>query len=78
MEANLKAKLLIYQFHKYSSDNIPNFLDYQPDIAIKIAKYSAIQCAIICVNEILNARRSHFGDSYVTYWEEVKKELLAI
>jgi hypothetical protein len=62
MEANLKAKVLIYQFSNCDNDKI----------TISIAK----KCAIICVDEILNASRSHFDDSYVIYWQEVKSELL--
>jgi hypothetical protein len=64
MEANLKAKTLIYQFSNCDDD----------EMYIGTAQ----KCAIMCVNEILNARRSHFGDSYVTYWEEVKSELLKL
>jgi hypothetical protein len=63
MEANLKAKTLIYQFSNCDD---------------KMTICTAQKCAIMCVNEILNARRSHFGDSYVTYWEEVKSELLKL
>jgi hypothetical protein len=62
MEANLKAKVLIYQFSNCDNDKITNS--------------TAKKCAIICVDEILNASRSHFDDSYVIYWQEVKSELL--
>jgi hypothetical protein len=64
MEANLKAKVLIYQF--LNSDDGEMYIG------------TAKKCAIICVNEILNASRSHFEDSYVIYWEEVKSELLKL
>jgi len=62
MEANLKAKVLIYQFSNCDDD----------EMYIVTAK----KCAIICVDEILNASMLHFDDSYVTYWQEVKSELL--
>jgi len=64
MEANLKAKVLIYQFSNCDND----------EMYIGTAK----KCAIICVDEILNASRSKLNDldSYVIYWEEVKSELL--
>jgi hypothetical protein len=64
MEANLKAKVLIYQFSNCDND----------EMYIGTAK----KCAIICVDEILNASMSHFDDSYVIYWEEVKSELLKL
>jgi len=40
--------------------------------------FLAISCAIVCVNEILDASMLHFDDfnGYVFYWQAVKQELL--
>jgi hypothetical protein len=62
MEANLKAKVLIYQFSNCDDDEM-----YFP-----IAK----KCAIICVDEILNLDSGDSVNK--KYWQEVKSELLKL
>jgi hypothetical protein len=45
-----------------------------------IDEYTAKQCALIAVDEILDASMLHFDDldSYVIYWQQVKQELLKL
>jgi hypothetical protein len=45
-----------------------------------IDEYTAKQCALIAVDEILDASMLHFDEmsGYVIYWQQVKQELLKL
>ena len=78
MTAKEKAKELFNKFNQYSKDNTPDFDKYfDQEVAIRISKYSAKQCAIIAVDEILNHHSQEQGlyriDTY--YWKQVKTEI---
>ena len=64
-----KAQELIGKFYKYSRQDSSGFLVSNEDMYIKNAK----QCAIICVDEILDL--DFFSLEGREYWEEVRKEL---
>lgn len=76
-----KAKDLFERFNKFSSNNIPDYEKYNnTDSAIRIAKYSAKQCSIIAVDEILKYQPydvySVFRSNHVNkYWQQVKQEI---
>jgi hypothetical protein len=76
-----KAKELFEKFNKYSSNNIPDFEKYfNADSAIRISKYSAKQCSIIAVDEILKYQPydiySIEASTFLKkYWEKVKQEI---
>lgn len=73
-----KAQELIGKFYKYSRQDSSGFLVSNEDMYIKNAK----QCAIICVDEILNNfgtlvdGKDHYCAYFTTqFYEEVRKEL---
>ncbi len=45
-----------------------------------MTKLSCKQCALIAVDEILDASMPYFDelDDYVIFWQQVKKEILAL
>ncbi|MEL7678151.1 hypothetical protein [Elizabethkingia meningoseptica] len=63
MEAKEKAEELVNKMHKSNW---------------KMTHYSAVSCAIICVEEILDLCKKEFDTSIYSpadYWKEVKTEL---
>lgn len=66
MEAKEQAKRLIDKFKNEISYNGGFDDDYKKD---------AIECAIICVNELLINDCGNCRKSNQDYWEEVKQEL---
>ena len=77
-----KAKELVEKFYKLMpfKDRKLGSCEETPDLIIEMENLSAIQCAIIAVDEILNL--SYFthdptedDDLYKNYWQQVKQEL---
>lgn len=63
MEAKDKAEELVNKMHKANW---------------KMTSYSAVSCAMVCVEEILNLCKNEFDTSIYSpadYWQEVKQEL---
>ncbi|MCT4252085.1 hypothetical protein HZP37_13400 [Elizabethkingia anophelis] len=63
MEAKEKAEELVNKMHKSNW---------------KMTSYSAVSCAMVCVDEILNLCKKEFDTSIYSpaeYWIEVKSEL---
>jgi hypothetical protein len=70
-----KAKELVDKFNVFSKDNTPDFDKYfDQEVAIRISKYSAKQCALIAIDEILKGSRLFYIEDY-DYWQEVKQEI---
>ena len=87
MDAKLKAKelvekMMLYSFERNELDN--ETIQYNVDYEVK--KESAIKCAKILVDEILESKPSYiYWDTYddetpsaITFWNEVKNELDAL
>jgi len=71
MTAKEKAQELVNEFRKYSSGDDD---DYRFSPAIE--KENAKLCAVLSVNEIIDAVIVLDEiDRYTTYWQEVKKEI---
>ena len=68
-----KAKELISKYLEVSECGIWN----GTDIFIKLNNQLAKQCALIAVDEILEASLYQFDemDKYVIYWQQVKQEI---
>lgn len=63
MEVKDKAEELVNKMHKANW---------------KMTSYSAVSCAMVCVDEILNLCKKEFDTSIYSpaeYWSEVKQEL---
>lgn len=87
MDAKLKAKelvekMMLYSFEKNELDN--ETIHY--NVENEVEKESAIKCAKILVDEILESQPSYkYWDTYddetpsaITYWNDVKTELDAL
>jgi hypothetical protein len=75
-----KAIELFSKFNQYSKDNTPDFDKYfDQEVAIRISKYSAKQCALIAVDEIIDSIDIGFEDyksfEKFNYYQEVKQEI---
>ena len=64
MKAKEKAKELVDVF-QFNGDMVDD---------IRMSEESAIESALICVNEVIDDR-SKRGQINFTYWKEVKKEI---
>lgn len=73
MEAKEKAKELVERFKEYSHFYI------DPDLEVKELEENAKQCALICVDEILeNLSNINLRLHQITFWEEVKQEIQSL
>tara|TARA_R100000541_G_scaffold39136_1_gene46963 strand:- start:393 stop:614 length:222 start_codon:yes stop_codon:yes gene_type:complete len=65
-----KAENLLFKFKKIDSDS--EMFD-----GFKMKDFYAQRCALIAVNEILDSTIYYFedNDTFVNYWQEVKKEI---
>jgi hypothetical protein len=61
-----KALELVNEYLENIEDRTGTFL---------LSNYSAKQCALIAVNEIIKNEQKYYGNREVTYWEEVKQEI---
>ena len=68
MKAKNKAQELVERFTLHQSDDYPNSDE----------DYHAKQCALICVDEILESLWNvghSFSNDEIKYWKEVKQEI---
>lgn len=71
MTAKEKAQEIVNQFRKYSSGEDEYYM-FSP----AIEKENAKLCAVLAVDEIIDAVIPLDEiDRYITYWQEVKKEI---
>ena len=74
-----KAEELFDKFNNYSKDNIPDFDKYfDSKVAINISKYSAKQCALIAIDEMIDFSMytiPEVKESIFNYLNEVKQEI---
>jgi hypothetical protein len=74
-----KAEELFDKFNEYSKDNTADFDKYfDQEWAIRISKYSAKQCALISVDEILNIDNIKpyiLHKEIIQFYQEVKQEI---
>jgi|688.fasta_scaffold225224_2 hypothetical protein len=73
-----KAKELFDKFNVFSKDNTPDFDKYfDQEVAIRISKYSAKQCALIAVDFALDYVNGDLNEAFdkTLYLLEVKEEI---
>ena len=71
-----KAKELVDEFYEYSGDE-STFDDVLAVLRIceKERRERAIQCALTCVDEIIENEKKYYGNREMKYWQEVKQEI---
>jgi len=74
-----KAKKLFDKFYQYANEEFEDKLNEYPGQVLserrKIRKESAKQCALIAVDEVIDAIDWHDFREQLKFWNEVKREI---
>ena len=71
MEAKEKGKELVSDF---TSEILKTDYSISGFVILKLAK----QCALICVDEMINCNTIYMEGCYIEYWQEVKQEIIKL